>query len=543
MDKERRLYNAIVLPDEWPPRDRDPDSLEPPRIPYLEAPPDPIPIDVGRQLFVDDFLIESTDLARVFHQAEKHPVNPVLSPETPLELNGGDCPVASPFNDGVWYDPTDGLYKIWYHAGWFDGTAYATSEDGIRWVRPVLDVASETNRVLPFRPGFRRDGCCVWLDHDASDAGERFKMFQFARTADGQAGEVYRSADGIHWGKPERTGPCGDNTTMFYNPFRKQWVFSIRTHRQGMRTRHYREDADFLETARWAEDKPVFWARSDRFDSVDPAIGDPPQLYDVNAVGYESLMLGTFAIFQGPSNAECARIGVPKTNELILGFSRDGFHFDRPDRRPFICASRRPKTWDRGYIHAAGGVCLIVKDRLHFYFGAWSGESPNLKGDMLGAQSHARVMYAGGTTGLATLRRDGFASMDGDPRGGELVTRPVTFSGKHLFVNVDSPQGELRTEVLDEAECAIPPFSLAACDPVSVDSTRHRVTWSGGGDLSGLAGRRVRFRFKLTNGRLYAFWVSPDASGASHGYVAAGGPGFTGGTDTVGGSGGGSAED
>jgi len=44
----------------------------------------------------------------------------------------------------------------------------------------------------------------------------------------------------------------------------------------------------------------------------------------------------------------------------------------------------------------------------------------------------------------------------------------------------------------------------------------------------------VRFRFHLRNGALYAFWVSPDKSGASRGYVAAGGPGFTGPTDTVG---------
>jgi len=49
-----------------------------------------------------------------------------------------------------------------------------------------------------------------------------------------------------------------------------------------------------------------------------------------------------------------------------------------------------------------------------------------------------------------------------------------------------------------------------------------------------LAGHVVRFRFCLTNGRLYSFWVSPNESGASCGYVAAGGPGFTGPTDTVG---------
>ena len=49
-----------------------------------------------------------------------------------------------------------------------------------------------------------------------------------------------------------------------------------------------------------------------------------------------------------------------------------------------------------------------------------------------------------------------------------------------------------------------------------------------------LNGTPVKFRFHLRNGRLYAFWVSPSPSGASHGYVAAGGPGFAGPTDTVG---------
>jgi hypothetical protein len=44
----------------------------------------------------------------------------------------------------------------------------------------------------------------------------------------------------------------------------------------------------------------------------------------------------------------------------------------------------------------------------------------------------------------------------------------------------------------------------------------------------------VRFRFHLNNGSFYSFWVSPDASGASHGYVGAGGPGYPGVVDTVG---------
>jgi hypothetical protein len=44
----------------------------------------------------------------------------------------------------------------------------------------------------------------------------------------------------------------------------------------------------------------------------------------------------------------------------------------------------------------------------------------------------------------------------------------------------------------------------------------------------------VRFRFELTNGSLYAFWVSKDDTGRSDGYLAGGGPGYTGVIDTVG---------
>jgi hypothetical protein len=109
----------------------------------------------------------------------------------------------------------------------------------------------------------------------------------------------------------------------------------------------------------------------------------------------------------------------------------------------------------------------------------------------------------------------------------------VRFRGAHLFVNV-AAEGELRVEVLDEGGRVLAPFTRAACVPVRADRTRQAVTWKGARDLSALAGRPVRFRFTLRRGRLYAFWVSPEASGASHGYVAAGGPGFTGPTDTVG---------
>jgi len=116
--------------------------------------------------------------------------------------------------------------------------------------------------------------------------------------------------------------------------------------------------------------------------------------------------------------------------------------------------------------------------------------------------------------------------MDAGKAGGTLTTRCVRFTGKYLFVNVDADAGEFRAELLDESGQVIAPFSRDNCVPISVDKTLQLVRWKDASDLSAVAGKPVKFRFYLTNGQLYAFWVSQDQSGASHGYVAAGGPGL-----------------
>ena len=520
-------YNGIPLPGEWPPRHIGVGD-DPLPVPYLSSPPAVVPVDVGRQLFVDDFLIERTTLKRVYHAAKVHEAAPVLSPETELELNRGQCPVAAPFNDGAWYDPADGTFKLFYQAGWYDGAAMATSDDGINWRRPKLDAVPGTNAVIPRPPEHLRDGAMVWLDHNAAPE-ERFKMFVYWRwIGRRQGGKVYTSPDGIRWAERGMTSPSGDNTTFFHNPFRRKFVFSIR-HKWQRRARSYHEHDDFLRASRWRDSDAVRWARTDRLDLPDPLVGIAPQLYDLNAVAYESLMLGAFAIFHGPENDRAAQLGRPKINDLQLAYSRDGFHWHRPHRQAFIGASRRWGSWNYGYIHAAGGVCLVVGDELWFYYGAFSGQGSIFKPGEFGDYPHDNAMYAGGHTGLATLRRDGFASMETAGEG-ELVTRPLKFSGKCLFVNLDAASGELRVEVTDRRGITIEPFSLTNCQAVRGDSTREIVAWNGG-DLAALAGREVRFRFRLRHGKLYAFWVSPSDRGVSRGFVAAGGPGFSGSVD------------
>ncbi|MBX3239076.1 MAG: hypothetical protein KIT80_09865 [Chitinophagaceae bacterium] len=531
------LYNGIRLPANWPPKDIDPGNYEPMDLPYLRNPPAIIPIDVGRQLFVDDFLIEKTSLKRQFYNARKLDTNPVLKPETWVEQGPWGIPGATAKDGGVWWDPRDRLFKIWYEAGWLYKMAYATSKDGIHWDRPEIGIDGGTNVVVP---DIIADSSTVFLDHFTNDPEERFKMFlRPPNNVPGEkkvfyTGSAMVSADGIHWKKRVETGICGDRTTIFYNPFRKKWVYSLRnTGQYGKspigRSRYYYEHDDFLKGAQWDIKDIAFWTGADKLDLPDPAIGDKAQLYNLSAVGYESIMLGLHQVHLGPDNEICLKNATPKITELKISFSRDGFHWDRPNRDIFINATRTEGSWDRGYVQSVGGICAVVGDQLWFYYIGFKGDQTKKNSTYV-----KNGMHSFGSTGIAVLRRDGFASMNADSKGGSLVTRPVTFNGKHLFVNADCKGGELKAEITDEKNRTISPFTFSRCEAVSGDSTIQKISWRGVEDLSALNGRPVRFRFQLKNGKLYSFWVSPDQNGASHGYVAAGGPGFMGGSDTVG---------
>jgi hypothetical protein len=117
------LYNGIELPDKWPPQILV-ESIrrgDPMPVPYLDHPPKVILIDVGRQLFVDDFLIESTTLTRRYHACEEYQGNPVLRPEKRWEIRD-EPQSAMAFSDGCFYDPKDQVFKIWYRHGNGRGT-------------------------------------------------------------------------------------------------------------------------------------------------------------------------------------------------------------------------------------------------------------------------------------------------------------------------------------------------------------------------------------------------------------------------------------
>ena len=536
------LYNGIELPKEWPPR-RDVKDREPQRVPYLEAAniPKVIPVDVGRQLFVDDFLVDASTFRRTYHHPVKFEGNPVLKPETDWET-GKDLgrkkgfpqshrtATVRPCGGGIWWDAEKGVFRLWYEAGMCREICYAESPDGIRWTRPSLDIEPGTNKLLPDQ---HTDSWSVVPDPDSKDSDQRWKLY-VRRPGGDRPSDCYTSADGIHWTNHVTGGVSGDRSTMFYNPFRKKWVFSLRAS-WFRRSRMYVEADDFLSGCQWTwpYDWKVDWKRSkqkkryrntencfiwlaaDKYDvqSEWPELNKEASLYSFDAVAYESIMLGGWEIHWGPENRECEKIGLPKITDIQFAYSRDGFSFSRPDRTAAIASERwgaYGKKWDVGYVQPISNLCVVQGDELWFYYGGFQG---NTNATGYGA------IYTNAGTGFAKLRRDGFASMDADASGATLVTRTIRFdTGDRLFVNA-AAKGSLAAEILDASSGEV----LATGSAAGFDATKTCLAT----DLKKCRGREIKVRFIGKDASLYAFWFS-DEKGVSRGYLAGGGPGYKG---------------
>lgn len=528
------LHNGILLPDVWPPRQQIPTERKEMPVPYLADKPAVIPVNTGRQLFVDTFLIAETDLTPVFHTPDFYQGNPVLEPTEEWEKTIEGAPYAAPFSDGIWYDDRDGKFKMWYLAGAGSMhkeerqtfyTCYAESADGEHWRKANQDIVPGTNIV----DTCNRDAATVWLDREESDPARRYKFFNIERRKGDRRWQMILkySPDGIHWSRGvAQSGDMGDRTTAFYNPFTKKWVMSLRAGTPvSSRSRYYIENSDpemlvslAHRTKPDADDKNiVFWftpddkeLRHERFPEVEPGI------YNFDAIPYESIMLGFYSAWAGPENRVCEQEGIQKRNVLSLGYSRDGFHFSRPTHQPFMNVNESEGAWNWGNMQSVNGVPLIVGDSLYFYC---SGRRLN------------DIMWDSYTsTGLAKLRRDGFVSMHAGAGEGSLTTEPIVFDGKYLFVNADvkGRKAQLLVEVLDADGNPVEGYAKADCTGVKrTDSTKAMITWRNHEDLSALAGQPVRLRFYLKDGDLYSFWISPWPTGESRGYTAGGGPGLS----------------
>lgn len=109
--------------------------------------------------------------------------------------------------------------------------------------------------------------------------------------------------------------------------------------------------------------------------------------------------------------------------------------------------------------------------------------------------------------GLATLRKDGFVSLDAGQKPGTVTTRLLKQAAGVLQINADADAGSVRVEVLDAAGKVWPGYSASDCVPMTTDGTDQTITWKSHSTLPN-SESGLRLRFVISNASLYSFRLS-----------------------------------
>ena len=445
-------------------------------------------IGTDRQLFVDAFWISSaTGASRKLHAPRKRET--VLERDRPWE------------HDHVSYMATmqDGdKLRAYYRCGKIatkeavtEVTAYQESADGIHWHKPDLGIleyeGSRDNNIVWLGPGANmapfRD------DNPGVPADERYKAV--VRTRDLWA---LASADGLRWRLLQKdpistARPFDSFNVSFWDPWREEYVAYTRG-KAGT-------EGSFVGPT--GGTGGVRWIR--RTTSKDFRIWSPPEDIDTGVTPFEHLYTnscvayrrapGTYLMF--PSRFVPEREPKPGwhggsgVSDIVFMSSRDGIHFDRSFMEALIRPGPDQDNWHERGLYVDPGLIQTSPTELSVY-GSEHWRLPTVR----------IVRY--------TFRTDGFVSLNAGYRGGDVVTRPFVFEGRRLRLNyATSAVGSVRVEIQDDRGGVIPGFGLADCPEMFGDLIDGTVTWNGGGDVSGLAGRPVRLRFALMDADLYAF--------------------------------------
>eukprot|EP00161_Ancyromonas_sigmoides_P012034 TRINITY_DN3054_c0_g2_i1.p1 TRINITY_DN3054_c0_g2~~TRINITY_DN3054_c0_g2_i1.p1 ORF type:complete len:711 (-),score=-14.16 TRINITY_DN3054_c0_g2_i1:187-2259(-) len=575
-DGSEVIYNGIRLQKPWPPNDRTIDTLfdkKMPPPPYSGDPPRVIPIDVGRQLFVDEFLSESeADISRIRHSFK--PDTTRITKDLGIE--------AQTVTDGAWYDGESDTVRLYHRCeatGLRSRTCVALSRDGgITWQFPDL---SKRRPLASGHGSAKRKGgrSCAAHCGEGPDQQREFSAITLNDDATTPAGRwvlgyenhvpklpetmplwTSQSADGLgDWERlPSPSRASRTHAAHSYNPFRKVWVWILR-HNSCVKTytsryKRYAEGPtlshpfkfwvpldpqpptkDFMTCPSWHEGEPVFWMGADiatdekqgsGWRKALPSGGEtaknirtlikqkiqrPPDLYAVSLTAYESVTIGVLALWDGEMSNT-----YDKKLRTALEFSRDGFHFPVTNPRQYAF----PPVKNCRYDIMANGNFIISGDEIHIYWICIL--APKLK---VGRVIRAR------------LRRDGFTGIIAAPSarpetGGVLVTRTLSACGAHLFVNVDlGVNGSLAIAVLPprghpSGDSPVPGAAEKDMDPLpkALSSVKHAIKWRGGNEqvpLNSLGGFRLKFTLKGT-AELYSFWMARNSRGASLGFLGGG---------------------
>ena len=517
--------------------------------------------DIGNepQLLVDDFLIDRIQgLTRVLHQPKKQGLikeadgrdferGAVYVGKIVCRDNAGRFHMTYRY---YWWDeelqklPKVGIDKAhWFH----ETTGYATSKDGIHWTKPDLGRFEAPDRLIPSEAfpfespqGISKHnslGYPIVLARDLhahgniSDPDKRFLLRvvenfsgtdPFAKPIDPR---MYFASDWPNIGDPhwkEKLTPIpnatisprgeGFPTITGYDHAAGEWFMTCQDSIGNWLKRGGRD------IARYSSSDLITWTGP---QNVLPVADDEPKRPE-DWVEYMDLW--------------SHRIGGPKTGAWlgqlwIFHSDRSDLQYETPHMKNvwrkgtteirLVISRDAGRTWQRvcdrsiwlphhpdddGYDRLPCLTCPVrVDDELRFYYACWNGDHLSFFRD---GRPYYNNRMRNSSTAWATLRWDGFVSLDAEADRGELQTKPLRFDGSALKVNFAGAQGSLRAELQDESGTTIPGFSLSDSIPLSGDNVSAVVRWQNDRSLAQLSGRPIRIRFEIKSGSLYSFQFS-----------------------------------
>ena len=492
-----------------------------------------------RELFLDDYCIEWLDgLEREICPVSKHPLNPLVYSER-------DNDPAGFIFGSVIFDEEDRIYKAWLMGhgtrengragkGPFKAEYYFTSPDGIQWERPDLGLfeglpgntialCSGTGKKQRWPYCYEIFG--VTKDNYEKDEFRRYKMGGLFLEKDysgphedrfhpGQRRGLFIafSPDGVHWNAEEEpvTYAIVDGLTGWFREKDKFVLYGrTKAHAPNMIARYGSdrffkqqnwgravnrvESSDFVN---WTPENGELVLTSDALD------GPGAEIYGMSVFPYEGIYIGLVQMFHN----YLSRVWL----EIQIAVSRDTVHFQRlSDRSPFIPVGG-VGAWDR-FNHAP---CITppvrCDEELRFYY---SGRNYVHSGGYEGADNGADAglsCIAG--LGLGSIKRDRFAALEGSFATGTMRSKPLSLAGEvgdsrgrqrqpNLHVNAEIPFGVLEAVFLEVNGDPIPGMTARVQERDSIDIS---IPMPG---IEKLTDRPVRLELKVSNGRLYSFWV------------------------------------
>jgi hypothetical protein len=437
------------------------------------------PIDIASrwELFVDEFLVaQKNGITHKLHDPIKREI--VLTTDQPWE--GMTCAYFSVIQDGK--------KVLMYYRGSSGGsdhsdaqvTCVAESTDGIHFTRPKLGLieagGTKDNNVI-WR-GVESHNFSPFLDTNSkTKPEERYKALGGVKQPgkNWHQGETpgglyaFASADGIHWKKMKDTpiitkGAFDSQNLAFWDTTRDRYACFSRIFSNKVRAVQSCTSTDFLS---WSDGIPHRYAKD-----------VPMEHFYTSATVPCPTAPHLFLSF--PKRFVTNRKKVPQhegpgVSDAVFMSSRDGVNWDRPFLEAWVRPGPDLKNWtDRNNMTANG---IITGDT------EWS----------LYISEHYR--HADHRIRRLSVRKQGFASMHADAKGGEFTTHPLKFAGKNLVLNYStSAAGSIQIDALDESGKVV-----ATMPELYGDDLEASVL-----DVSKLAGQTIRLRVKMKDADLFA---------------------------------------